>query len=54
MNKFRKPGFIKYNGALEVHNSLLNMVLRDNPHIRRPANKDHRIAMWSILSSLVA
>jgi CRP/FNR family cyclic AMP-dependent transcriptional regulator len=41
MNKFRKPGFIKYNGALEVHNSLLNMVLRDNPHLRRPANKDH-------------
>jgi hypothetical protein len=24
-----------------VHNSLLNVVLRDNPHIRRPANKDH-------------
>jgi hypothetical protein len=41
MNKFRKLGFIKYNGALEVHNSLLNVVLRDNPHIRRSANKDH-------------
>jgi CRP/FNR family cyclic AMP-dependent transcriptional regulator len=34
MNKFRKLGFIKYNGTLEVHNSLLNMVLRDNPHLR--------------------
>ena len=27
MNKFRKLGFIKYNGALEVHNSLLNVVV---------------------------
>jgi len=34
MNKFRKLGFIKYNGTLEVHNSLLNVVLHDNPHLR--------------------
>jgi CRP/FNR family cyclic AMP-dependent transcriptional regulator len=34
MNKFRKLGFIEYNGRLEVHNSLLNMVLRDKPEIR--------------------
>jgi CRP/FNR family transcriptional regulator, cyclic AMP receptor protein len=34
MNKFRKLGFIEYNGKLEVHNSLLNMVLRDNPEIK--------------------
>ena len=27
MNKFRKLGFIHYNGGLEVHSSLLNMVL---------------------------
>ena len=27
-------GFIQYNGALEVHNSLLNVVLHDNPHLR--------------------
>ncbi len=27
MNKFRRLGFIKYNGSLEVHNSLLNVVL---------------------------
>src|SRR5439155_16768642 len=26
MNKFRKLGFIDYNGKLEVHNSLLNVV----------------------------
>ena len=34
MNKFRKLGFIQYNGDLEVHNSLLNVVLHDNPHLR--------------------
>jgi CRP-like cAMP-binding protein len=33
MNKFRKLGFIEYNGKLEVHNSLLNMVLHDMPKI---------------------
>ena len=34
MNKFRKLGFIEYNGKIEVHNSLLNVVLHDNPQIR--------------------
>jgi CRP-like cAMP-binding protein len=29
MNKFRKLGFIDYNGALKVNNSLLGVVLRD-------------------------
>ena len=29
MNKFRKLGFIKYNGDLTVHSSLLNVVLHD-------------------------
>jgi CRP/FNR family transcriptional regulator, cyclic AMP receptor protein len=29
MNKFRKMGFIKYNGGLEVHGSLLSVVLHD-------------------------
>jgi CRP-like cAMP-binding protein len=29
MNKFRKLGFIEYNGALKIHNSLLSVVLRD-------------------------
>jgi CRP/FNR family cyclic AMP-dependent transcriptional regulator len=33
MNKFRKLGLIDYNGHLEVHSSLLNVVLHDNPHI---------------------
>jgi CRP-like cAMP-binding protein len=34
MNKFRKLGFIEYNGKLEVHNSLLNVVLNDKPQIQ--------------------
>ena len=29
MNRFRKLGFIEYNGGLEVHSSLLNVVLHD-------------------------
>jgi CRP-like cAMP-binding protein len=29
MNKFRKLGFIEYNGALKIHDSLLGVVLRD-------------------------
>jgi CRP/FNR family cyclic AMP-dependent transcriptional regulator len=29
MNKFRKLGFIEYNGGLRVHSSLLNVVLHD-------------------------
>jgi CRP/FNR family cyclic AMP-dependent transcriptional regulator len=29
MNKFRRLGFIEYNGTLEVHSSLLNVVLHD-------------------------
>ena len=33
MNKFRKLGFIKYNGKIEVHNSLLNVILYDKPEI---------------------
>jgi CRP/FNR family cyclic AMP-dependent transcriptional regulator len=31
MNKFRKLGYIDYNGHLKVHNSLLNVVLFDKP-----------------------
>jgi CRP/FNR family transcriptional regulator, cyclic AMP receptor protein len=35
MNKFRKLGLISYNGKIEVHNSLLDAVLRDKPQLRR-------------------
>jgi CRP-like cAMP-binding protein len=29
MNKFRKLGFIEYNGHLEVHSSLVSVLLRE-------------------------
>jgi len=29
MNKFRKLGFIKYNGGIEINTSLLSVVLHD-------------------------
>jgi CRP-like cAMP-binding protein len=34
MNKFRKLGLIDYNGGIEVHSSLLSVVLHEQPHIR--------------------
>jgi CRP-like cAMP-binding protein len=34
MNKFRQLGFIHYNGGIEVHSSLLNVVLHDQPQIK--------------------
>jgi CRP-like cAMP-binding protein len=33
MNKFRKLGFIKYNGQIEVRRSLLDAVLHERPEI---------------------
>jgi CRP/FNR family transcriptional regulator, cyclic AMP receptor protein len=35
MNKFRKLGFINYNGKIEVHSSLLSILLHDHPQIDR-------------------
>jgi CRP/FNR family cyclic AMP-dependent transcriptional regulator len=29
MNRFRKLGFLEYNGGLEIHSSLLNVILHD-------------------------
>jgi CRP-like cAMP-binding protein len=34
MNRFRKLGLISYNGHIEVHKSLLNVVLHEQPHIK--------------------
>ncbi len=34
MNRFRKLGFVDYNGHIEVHSSLLNVVLHDQPQIK--------------------
>jgi CRP-like cAMP-binding protein len=39
MNKFRKLGFIEYNGGIEVHSSLLNVVLHDQPQIKAGRKK---------------
>jgi len=43
MNKFRKLGFIDYNGDLQVHNSLLNVILHDDPAISDPTKLDELI-----------
>jgi len=39
MNKFRKLGFISYNGKIEVHNSLLTVVLADQPAVHKTEDK---------------
>jgi CRP-like cAMP-binding protein len=36
MNKFRKAGLIDYNGRIEVHSSLLSVVLADQPRSVAP------------------
>jgi CRP-like cAMP-binding protein len=36
MNKFRRLGFIHYDGGLEVHSSLLSVVLNEQPNTLRP------------------
>ena len=36
MNKFRQLGFIDYNGHIEVHNSLVNVLLADHPRTVSP------------------
>jgi CRP/FNR family cyclic AMP-dependent transcriptional regulator len=36
MNKFRELGFIDYNGHLEVHSSLLSVVLAEQPRAVKP------------------
>jgi CRP/FNR family cyclic AMP-dependent transcriptional regulator len=42
MNKFRKLGFISYNGTIEVHRLLLNAVLYDKPEIKDEQKADRR------------
>jgi len=41
MNKFRQLGFIEYNGHLEVHNSLLSVLLADLP---RTVNEERNVS----------
>jgi CRP/FNR family transcriptional regulator, cyclic AMP receptor protein len=38
MNKFRRLGFIEYNGRIKVHSALLNVVLHDQP-LNEPKHK---------------
>ena len=40
MNKFRKLGFIDYSGSIEIHESLLNFVLHEQPHIATDVHYD--------------
>jgi CRP-like cAMP-binding protein len=44
MNKFRNLGFIAYNGKIEVHSSLLSVVLNDRPGTVRSFVKPSRSA----------
>jgi CRP/FNR family transcriptional regulator, cyclic AMP receptor protein len=41
MNKFRRLGFNDYNGHLEVHSSLLSVVLHDDPRAVRGSEVDN-------------
>jgi hypothetical protein len=41
MNKFRKLGFLEYDGGdMKVHPSLLNMILHEKPEIRGEADRN--------------
>lgn len=48
MNRFRKLGFVDYNGRIRVHKSLLNVILHDQlpddnaakPHIPNVPQND--------------
>ena len=39
MNKFRELGFIEYNGHLEIHNSLVGVLLADQPRTVSPNSR---------------
>ena len=41
MNRFRKLGFISYNGRIQVHKSLLNVVLLDQLPFKGGVKGDH-------------
>jgi CRP-like cAMP-binding protein len=35
MNKFRKLGFVSYDGHIQVHRSLLDAAFNEKPHLQR-------------------
>ena len=41
MNKFRRLGFIEYNGHLTVQSSLLSVVLHDDPRTSPSSQEDN-------------
>ena len=51
MNKFRKLGYIQYDGKLEIRNSLLNVVLYDKPEIRND-RPEQRAEITSIAANI--
>ena len=54
MNKFRDLGFITYNGKLEVHSSLLSVVLNDRPsRVRSSLVKPSRRAARSAVGKTI-
>jgi CRP/FNR family cyclic AMP-dependent transcriptional regulator len=42
MNKFRRLGFVSYNGRIEVHSSLLSVVLADQPPVHKAKPKRNK------------
>ena len=44
MNKFRKLGFVEYNGGIKVHDALLSVVLYDPPVMTPPGGRAPRRA----------
>ena len=44
MNRFRKLGFIEYNGRIRVHKSLLNVILLDQLTPLKRAARRSRVA----------
>jgi hypothetical protein len=51
MNKFRDLGFIGYNGSIEVHSSLLSVLLHDKPQIKSQDGVDPEQALRVISSA---
>jgi CRP-like cAMP-binding protein len=51
MNRFRRLGFISYNGTLEVHSSLLSVVLHDEPHITDKTNEPTEVELGTLVTA---
>jgi transcriptional regulator with XRE-family HTH domain len=63
MNRFRKLGFISYNGRIQVHKSLLNVVLLDQlpeqnsekPPVSPSAKKSaSSVNIWTVRGARIA